>query len=133
MAKLARALEVEVRDLFPLDQVPLPNLDHERGFDAWVAVLQHYESMRGRIANFSKLERRERRRTLNEALELFEDLRRIYVPHNRQDREVALLHDVLYQSVLHMVAVYELAQERGNADAKIINIEEYKARVRQSA
>ena len=134
LARLAEALGVGVRDLFPLDQAPLPNLDHERGFNAWVVTLQHYESMRDRISNFSDLGQRERRRVLDAALELFQDLRRIYnLPHNRQDREIALLHDVLYQSVLRMVAVYELEQERGDSGANIINIEEYKAKLKQTA
>jgi len=134
LAKLAEALGVGVRDLFPLDQAPLPNLDHERGFDAWVVILQLYESMRDRIANFSELERRERRRVLDEALELFQDVRRIYSrPFNRQNREVALLHDVLYQSVLRMVETFEREQERGDAEANIVNIEEYKAKLKQSA
>jgi transcriptional regulator with XRE-family HTH domain len=134
LAKLAEALGVGVRDLFPLDQAPLPNLDHERGFNAWVVILQLYESMRDRIANFSELERRERRRVLDEALELFQDVRRIYSrPFNRQNREVALLHDLLYQSVLRMVDAFEREQERGDAEANIVNIEEYKARLRQSA
>jgi transcriptional regulator with XRE-family HTH domain len=129
LAKLARALGVEVRDLFPLEQVPLPNLDHERGFDVWVVMWQQYQSMRGRISNFNKLGRRERRRVLDEALELFQALRTA----NLQSQKVVLLHDVLYQSVLRMVEAFEREQERGDADANIINIEEYKARLRQSA
>jgi transcriptional regulator with XRE-family HTH domain len=129
MSKLAEALGVEVRDFFPLEQVPLPNLDHERGFSAWVVMWQQYESMRDRISNFSKLKRRERRRVLDEALELFQDLR----TYNLQDQKVVLLHDVLYQSVLRMVETFEREQERGDADAKIINIEEYKAKLKQSA
>jgi transcriptional regulator with XRE-family HTH domain len=135
LAKLARAFGVEVRDLFPLAQTPLPDLDYKEGFDAWVATLKHYESMRGRIFDFSKLEWRERRRVLDEALDLFLELRMIYnFPHNRQDREIALLHDVLYQSVLRMVEAFEREQERGDADvANIVNIEEYKAHLRQSA
>jgi transcriptional regulator with XRE-family HTH domain len=134
LAKLAKALGVGVRDLFPLEQVPLPSLDHRHGFDAWVVMLQHYESMRDRISNFSKLERRERRRVLDEALELFQDLRRIYnLPYNRQDREVALLHDVLYQSVLRMVEAFEREQERGDSGADIVDIEEYRARLERSA
>src|ERR671912_2728568 len=129
LAKLAEALGVGVRDLFPLDQAPLPNLNHEKGFNAWVVMLQHYESMRDRISNFSKLGRRERRRVLDEALELFQDLR----TYNLQDQKVVLLHDVLYQSVLRMVEAFEREQERGDAAANIIDIEEYKARLRQSA
>ncbi len=130
MSKLAEALEVEVRDFFPLEQVPLPNLDHERGFNSWVVTWQQYESMRDRISNFSKLERRERRRVLDEALDLFQLLRTYY---NLQDQKVVLLHDVLYQSVLRMVEAFEREQERGDAKANIIDIEEYKARLRQSA
>jgi transcriptional regulator with XRE-family HTH domain len=134
LARLAEALGVGVRDLFPLDQAPLPNFDHERGFNAWVVMLQHYESMRDRISNFSELGRQERRRVLDAALELFQELRRIYsLPFNREKREIALLHDVLYQSVLRMVETFEREQERGDADAKIINIEEYKAKLKQSA
>jgi transcriptional regulator with XRE-family HTH domain len=129
MSKLAGALGVEVRDLFPLDQAPLPNLDHERGFDAWVVMWQQYKSMRDRISNFSKLGRRERHRVLDEALELFQDLR----TYNLQDQKVVLLHDILYQSVLRMVEAFEREQERGNADANIIDIEEYKAKLKQSA
>jgi transcriptional regulator with XRE-family HTH domain len=129
MSKLAGALGVEVRDLFPLEQVPLPNLDHERGFSAWVVMWQQYESMRDRISNFSELGRQERRRVLDAALELLQDLR----TYNLQDQKVVLLHDVLYQSVLRMVEAFEREQERGNAEANIVNLEEYKARLRQSA
>jgi transcriptional regulator with XRE-family HTH domain len=129
MSKLAGALGVEVRDLFPLDQAPLPNLDHERGFDVWVVMWQQYKSMRDRISNFSKLGRRERHRVLDEAVELFQDLR----TSNLQDQKVVLLHDILYQSVLRMVEAFEREQERGNADANIIDIEEYKAKLKQSA
>jgi hypothetical protein len=129
MSKLAEALGVEVRDFFPLEQVPLPNLDHERGFSAWVVMWQQYQSMRDRIFNFNKLGRRERRRVLDEALELFQVLRTA----NLQDQKVVLLHDVLYQSVLRMVEAFEREQERGDAAANIIDIEEYKARLRQSA
>jgi hypothetical protein len=90
--------------------------------------------MRDRISNFSELGRQERRRVLDAALELFQELRRIYsLPFNREKREIALLHDVLYQSVLRMVETFEREQERGDADAKIINIEEYKAKLKQSA
>jgi hypothetical protein len=85
--------------------------------------------MRDRISNFSKLKRRERRRVLDEALELFQDLR----TYNLQDQKVVLLHDVLYQSVLRMVEAFEREQERGDVAANIIDIEEYKARLRQSA
>src|SRR4051794_23478409 len=70
LSKIAEALGVEVRDLFPLDQAPLPNFNHENGFSAWVVMLQQYESMRDRISDFSKLERRERRRVLEEAMDL---------------------------------------------------------------
>jgi transcriptional regulator with XRE-family HTH domain len=129
LAKLAEALGVGVRDLFPLEQVPLPNLDHEQGFDAWVVMWQQYESVRDRISNFSKLGRRERRRVLDAALELFQELR----TYNLQDQKVVLLHDVLYQSVLRMVEAFEREQERGNAEANIVNIEEYKAKLKQSA
>jgi transcriptional regulator with XRE-family HTH domain len=134
LAKLAEALGVGVRDLFPLDQAPLPNLNHEKGFNAWVVMLQHYERMRDRISNFSKLGRQERRRVLDEALELFQELRRMYsLPFNQENREMVLLHDVLYQSVLRMVEAFEREQERGDAEANIINIEEYKAKLKQSA
>jgi transcriptional regulator with XRE-family HTH domain len=129
LAKLAEALGVGVRELFPLDQAPLPNLDHERGFSAWVVMWQQYKSMRDRISDFSKLERRERRRVLDAALELFQDLR----TYNLQDQKVLLLHDVLYQSVLRMVETFEREQERGGVDAHVIDIEEYKARLKQSA
>jgi transcriptional regulator with XRE-family HTH domain len=130
LAKLAEALGVGVRDLFPLDQAPLPNLDHERGFNAWVVTLQHYDSMRDRIANFSELERRERRRVLDEALELFQELRQFY---DRTNREVVLLHDAVYQSVLRMVEAFEREQERGNVGADVVDIEEYRARLERSA
>jgi transcriptional regulator with XRE-family HTH domain len=135
MSKLAGALGVEVRDLFPLDQAPLPNLDHDRGFSAWVVTMQVYENMRGRISNFSKLTRQERRRVLDEAVELFQQVRRAYsAPFNQQDQKIALLHDALYQSVLRMVEAFERDQERGGAEANnIIDIEEYKAKLKQSA
>jgi hypothetical protein len=90
---------------------------------------QQYKSMRDRISDFSKLERRERRRVLDAALELFQDLR----TYNLQDQKVLLLHDVLYQSVLRMVETFEREQERGDVHAHVIDIEEYKARLKQSA
>jgi len=130
LERLAEALGVEVRDLFPLEQVPLPDFDHRDGFDAWVATLQHYESMRDRISNFSKLRQQEQRRVLEEALELFQDLRQIY---DRTNREVVLLHDALYQSVLRMVEAFEREQERGNVGADVVDIEKYKARLERSA
>jgi transcriptional regulator with XRE-family HTH domain len=129
LSKIAEALGVEVRDLFPLDQAPLPNLDHEKGFSAWRVMWKQYEGMRDRIFNFNTLGRRERRRVLDEALELFQVLRTC----NLQDQKVILLHDHLYQSVLRMLEAFEREQERGDAGADIVNIEEYKARLSQSA
>ena len=134
LARLAAALGSEVADLFPLEQAPLPDFNHEAGFDAGVVMLQHYESMRDRISNFNELEQWERLRVLDEALDLFQELRRIYsLPFNRQNREVALLHDVLYQSVLRMIEAFEREHERGGSGANIVDIKEYKARLRQSA
>src|SRR5215217_9505110 len=52
LAKLAEALGVGVRDLFPLGQAPLPDFEDHRGFDAWVATLEHYKTLRTPISNF---------------------------------------------------------------------------------
>jgi transcriptional regulator with XRE-family HTH domain len=129
LERIAKALGVEVRDLFPLGQTPLPDFGHE-GFDAWLVTLEQYKGLRNQISDFDELGEQERRRVLEEALELFQELRRIYNP---TDLQLALLHDALRESVLRMVGVYELEQERGNAEANVVDIEEYKARLRQSA
>ena len=138
LARLAEALGVGVRDLFPLAQAPLPDFEDKRGFDVWVATLEHYKGLRSPISNFEELDAQERRLVFEKSLQLLLDLRTVYgraVLRSRgRDWELGLLHDVLYQAVLRMVAVYELEQERGDADANIIiNIEEYKAKLKQSA
>jgi transcriptional regulator with XRE-family HTH domain len=137
LARLAEALGVEVRDLFPLAQAPLPDFENKKGFDVWVATLEHYKSLRSPMSNFEDLDAQERRLVFEKSLQLLLDLRTVYdraiLRFRGRDWELGLLHDVLYQAVLRMVAVYELEQERGDADAKIINIEEYKAKLKQSA
>jgi transcriptional regulator with XRE-family HTH domain len=136
LAKLARALGVEVRDLFPLEQVPLPDFEDQQGFNAWVVMLEHYKSLRTPISNFVELDAQERRLVFEKSLELLLDLRaiadRAVLPsHDRG--ELGLLHDALYQAVLRMVGVYELEQERGDAGADVVDIQEYKARLGQIA
>jgi len=133
LAKLAEALGVGVRDLFPLAQVPLPDFENQDGFDAWVATLEHYKSLRTPISNFEELDTQERRLVFEKALELLLNLRTVYDRAFIPGWEFGLLHDVLYQAVLRMVGVYELEQERGDAEANVVDIEKYKARLRESA
>lgn len=130
LAKLARAFGVEVRDLFPLGQASLPDFNHGEGFDAWIATLEHYKSLRTQISDFDALGPAGQRVVLDKSLELLQDLRKI---HNSEDLELGLLHDAIHHAVLRMVAVCELQQERGHAGADVVEIEKYKARLRLSA
>jgi transcriptional regulator with XRE-family HTH domain len=130
LAKLAEALEVEVRDLFPLEQAPLPDFEEQEGFDAWVATLEHYKSLRTSIFNFEKLGPYERHTTLDQSLELLLTLQKVYDPADPEpDWELALLLDALHQSLLRMISVYELEQERGAAGADVLDIRKYKERL----
>jgi transcriptional regulator with XRE-family HTH domain len=130
LAKLAEALGVEVRDLFPLEQTPLPDFEEQVGFDAWVATLEHYKSLRSRISNFEKLGPKERHAIMEQTLELLQTLQKVYDPADPEpDWELALLLDALQQSLLRMISVYELEQERGAASADVLDISEYKARL----
>jgi transcriptional regulator with XRE-family HTH domain len=134
LAKLAEALGVEVRDLFPLDQAPLPDVVAQADFDAWAVTLEHYKRLRALISSFENLSFQERYKTLEESLALLQDLRKIYgrqdsAPDWKPDWELGLLHDAIHQAVLHMLLVCELEQERGVAGADVIDIEQYKARV----
>ena len=53
LAKLAEALGVGVRDLFPLDQTPLPDFEARgRGYNSWARPLVRYRSLRAPISNF---------------------------------------------------------------------------------
>jgi transcriptional regulator with XRE-family HTH domain len=133
LAKLAEALGVGVRDLFPLGQAPLPDFEPQPGFNAWRVTLEQYKNLRTPISNFEELDAEERRLVFNESLELLVSLRAVYDRGVIPDWEFGLLHDVLYQAVLRMVAVYELDQERGDAEANVVDIEKYKARLRESA
>ncbi len=130
LAKLAEALGVEVRDLFPLEQVPLPDFEEQEGFDAWVWTLEHYKSLRAPISNFEKLVPQEQHRVFEETWELFQPLREVYDPADTDLAwEAGLLLDALYLALLRMIAVYELEQARGAADADVRDISEYKARL----
>jgi transcriptional regulator with XRE-family HTH domain len=130
LAKLAEALGVEVRDLFPLEQAPLPDLEEENGFDAWRWTLHHYKSLRAPISNFEKLGPQERHRIFAETWELFQPLREVYDPADSDLAwEVGLLLDTLHQSLLRMISIYELELERGNAGTEVVDISEYKARL----
>jgi transcriptional regulator with XRE-family HTH domain len=130
LAKLADALGVEVRDLFPLEQAPLPDFEDQEGFDAWVWTLEHYKSLRAPISNFEKLDSQERHRIFAETWELFQPLREVYDPADSDLAwEVGLLLDALYQALLRMISVYELEEERGAASADVVAIRKYKARL----
>ena len=130
LRKLAKAFGVEVRDLFPLGQAPLPDFEQWQGFDAETATMAQYASLRDKISGFDNLGQQERHTVLEDSLQLFQNLRQV---HNPENRELALLHDIFYQAVLRMVGVYELEQERGNAGAEVVDINEYKALLKQSA
>ncbi len=132
LAKLAEALGVEVRDLFPLEQTPLPDFEEQEGFDAWVATLEYYKSLRSPISNFEKLGPVERHTVLEQVLGLLQDLRKVYDrAYSDPDWELALLHDVLYQAADRMRAIQELEQERAAAGADVFDFDigEYKARL----
>jgi transcriptional regulator with XRE-family HTH domain len=130
LAKLAEALGVEVRDLFPLEQAPLPDFEEQEGFDAWVVTVEHYKSLRTRISNFEKLGPQEQDRVFEKTWELWRPLRQVYDPADSDLAwEVGLLLDVLYQALRRMISVYELEQERGAAAARVFDISEYKTRL----
>ena len=130
LAKLAEALGVEVRDLFPLEQAPLPEFEEQKGFDVWVVTLEHYKSLRGPISNFEKLGPQEQHRVFEQTWELYQPLREVYDPADSDLAwEVGLLLDALYQGLLRMISVYELEQERGAAGADVVDIREYKERL----
>jgi transcriptional regulator with XRE-family HTH domain len=132
LAKLAEALGVEVRDLFPLEQAPLPDFGDQEGFDAWAATLEIYKSLRAPISTFEKLGPQEQLRIFAETWGLFQPLREVYDPADSDLAwEVGLLLDALYQTLLRMISVYELEQERGTAGADVLDISEYKARLEQ--
>jgi transcriptional regulator with XRE-family HTH domain len=137
LAKLAEALGVGVRDLFPLDQTPLPDFEARgRGYNSWARPLVRYRSLRAPISNFEELDAEERRLAFDESLELLLELRATYDrvnPDWERVWELSLLHDALYQAVLRMVGVYELEQARGDAGADILDIQAYKERLRQIA
>ena len=132
LAKLAQALGVEVRELFPLEQAPLPEFEEQKGFDAWVVTLEDYKSLRGRLSNFEKLGPQEQHRVFEKTWELYQPLREVYDPADSDLAwEVGLLLDVLYLSLLRMISVYELEQERGAAGADVVDIGKYKERLEQ--
>ena len=130
LAKLAQALGVEVRDLFPLEQTPLPDVEWAAEFDAWAWTRDEYKRLRASIANFAKLGPVERHHTFTDTWELFQPLREVYDPADTELAwEAGLLLDALYQSLLRMLSVYELEQERGAASADVVDINEYRARL----
>ncbi len=131
LAKLAEALGVEVRELFPLEQAPLPDFAEQEGFfDAWVVTLEHYKSLRGPISDFEKLGAQERQAVFEQSLELLQVLRKVYDPADPDpDWELALLLDALHQGLLRMISVSELELERGDIGADVLDISEYKARL----
>jgi transcriptional regulator with XRE-family HTH domain len=130
LAKLAEALGVEVRDLFPLEQAPLPDFPEQKGFDVWVVTLEIYKSMRAPISDFEKLRPQERHRIFAETWELYQPLREVYDPADSDLAwETGLLLDALYLALLRMISVYELEEERGAAGADVVNIREYKERL----
>lgn len=130
LQRIAGALGVEVRELFPLEQTPLPDFEAGRGFDAWIVTLEQYKSLREEISGFEELGPGKRRMVLEESLELLQNLRKVYNP---ADLDLALLHDAIHQAVLRMIAISELEQERGSAGADIVDIEKYKAQVAEVA
>jgi transcriptional regulator with XRE-family HTH domain len=138
LQRIAEALGVEVRDLFPLEQAPLPDFKVQRGFNAWAVSREEYRRLRNAISRFENLPPAHREPVFEEALQLLQSLREAYGsdhdPANSElGWELGLLHDALHEAVLRMVAVCELEQERGDAGADIIDIEKYKARVAEVA
>lgn len=132
LAKLAEALGVEVRDLFPLEQAPLPNFPEQKGFDLRVWMLEKYKSLRAPINRFEKLGPQERHRIFAETWELFQPLREVYDPADTGLAwETGLLLDALYLALLRMISLYELEEERGAAGADVVDIRKYKERLEQ--
>ncbi len=132
LAKLAEALGVEVRDLFPLEQAPLPNFPEQKGFDLRVWMLEKYKSLRAPINRFEKLGPQERHRIFAETWELFQPLREVYDPADSGLAwETGLLLDALYLALLRMISLYELEEERGAAGADVVDIRKYKERLEQ--
>ena len=128
LERLATVLGMEVADLFPKAQAPLPEFE-ERRPSTFAAYLDEYKSLRPLISAFDDLEPRERRTVFERSWQLKRELYRVYDPANL---ELALLHDVMHQTMFHMIGVYELDQERGTG-ADVLDIEEYRARLEQSA
>jgi transcriptional regulator with XRE-family HTH domain len=128
LERLATVLGTEVADLFPKAQAPLPEFE-ERRPSTFAAYLDEYKSLRPLISAFDDLEPRERRPVFERCWQLKRELYRAYDPANL---ELALLHDVMHQTLFHMIGVYKLEQERGTG-ADVPDIEEYRARLRQSA
>src|SRR5215210_4170529 len=128
LERLATVLGTEVADLFPKAQAPPPEFE-ERRPSTFAAYLDEYKSLRPLISAFDDLEPRERRTVFERSWQLKRELYRVYDPANL---ELALLHDVMHQTMFHMIGVYELDQERGTG-ADVLDIEEYRARLGQSA
>jgi transcriptional regulator with XRE-family HTH domain len=133
LRKLAEALEVEVGDLFPKEQAPLPNFEQRRETTARGAALERYKSLRNRLVDIEELGRHEQHAVFDESLRLFKDLllndlHKVLTDAER--REQNLVMDVLQQATKHILAVWELEQERGDPGAEVIDIQAYKARLR---
>jgi transcriptional regulator with XRE-family HTH domain len=137
LSKLAEALEVEVRDLFPLGQEPLPDFKQRRATDGRGAALERYKSLRDRIANIEELGRHEQRAVFDESLRLFKALLLSQLndaPTDSERREQDLVLDVLRQATLHILAVWELEQERSDPGGdNVVDFQAYRELVRKSA
>ena len=130
LESLSRALAVEIADFFPKDQAPLPNFEQGHETAARGAALERYKSLRPRLSDIEELGRREQRAVFDECLQLFKDLLLSDLDDVLTDserREQNLMLDVLQQATWHILALWELGQERGDPDANVINLEEARA------
>jgi len=133
LRKLAKALEVEVGDLFPKEQAPLPNFEQGHETAARGAALERYKSLRDRLVDIEELGWHEQRAVFDESLRLCKDLLLSDLRGTLTDserREQNLVMDVLQQATWHILAVWELGQERGEPGTDVIDIEEARARLR---
>ena len=144
LRKLAKALEVEVGDLFPKEQAPLPNFEQGRETTARGAALERYESLRDRLSDIEELGRHEQHALFDESLHLSKDLFLSQLndaPTDSERREQDLVLDVLHQAMSHMVSIWNLRQDEEVGDEEVAGnvtsleeFKEYKAlRARQKA
>jgi len=130
LAKIAEALGVGVAALFPLGQSTLPNFEQRRETAARGPALERYESLRPRLFEIEQLGWHEQSAVFDESLRLFKDLllNDLHdVLTDAERREQNLVMDILQQATWHILALWELGQERGELGENVVNLEEARA------